>query len=77
MNDDFFDLGGDSLAAVRIAEEIRNLMGVEVGLSQFLQAPTVAELALAVTEAQLLLLEPAALERLLADAEEGVEGARA
>jgi len=77
VNDDFFDLGGDSLAAVRIAEEIRNLMGVEVGLSQFLQAPTVAELALAVTEAQLLLLEPAALERLLADAEEGVEGARA
>jgi len=71
VNDDFFDLGGDSLAAVRIAEEIRDLMGVEIGLSQFLQAPTVAELAAAITEARLLQLDSGQLERLLAEAEEG------
>jgi len=73
INDDFFDLGGDSLAAVRIAEVIRDLMGVEIGLSQFLQAPTVAELAAAITEARLLQLEPSQLERLLAEVEEDAE----
>ncbi len=41
----FFALGGDSLVATRMVEELRRRFGAEVPLREFFAGPTVAELA--------------------------------
>jgi phthiocerol/phenolphthiocerol synthesis type-I polyketide synthase E len=43
-DDNFFDLGGDSLIAVRLAEVIRRVFGVKIPVRAILLAPTVSEL---------------------------------
>jgi thioesterase domain-containing protein/acyl carrier protein len=45
LDDDFFDLGGDSLGVVELVAAIQERFGVEVVASTILDAPTVAELA--------------------------------
>lgn len=45
LEDDFFDLGGDSLTAIRLANGIRRDLGVEVGIHQIFETPGVAALA--------------------------------
>lgn len=42
---DFFELGGDSLAAVEVITTLAEEMALEVSLSDFFEAPTPAELA--------------------------------
>lgn len=42
VNDDFFDLGGDSLLAVRVFERTQKLTGVNLPLASLLTAPTIA-----------------------------------
>ncbi len=69
VTDDFFDLGGNSIGALRIAAEVLARWGVEIALSQFLGAPTIADLALTIVERRLRGLEPDTLVRLLAEAE--------
>ena len=49
-NDDFFALGGDSLAALRVTARVRERLGVELPLRRFLDAPTIAGVAAAVLE---------------------------
>ncbi|MEI9992981.1 MAG: non-ribosomal peptide synthetase [Rhizomicrobium sp.] len=73
VNQDFFDLGGNSLTALRIIDAIREAMGVEISLSDFLAHPTIVQLSLVITERRLIAMAPDAAERLLA----GVERARA
>jgi yersiniabactin nonribosomal peptide synthetase len=41
----FFALGGDSLVATRLVEEVRRRFGVETSLREFYRAPTVEQLA--------------------------------
>jgi acyl-CoA synthetase (AMP-forming)/AMP-acid ligase II/pimeloyl-ACP methyl ester carboxylesterase len=41
-DEDFFDLGGDSMAAIQLALEIEQLTGREISISQFYENPTVA-----------------------------------
>jgi non-ribosomal peptide synthetase component F/acyl carrier protein len=48
VTDDFFDLDGDSLHAIRVIARIREIWGVGIRARSFFESPTVAALAAAV-----------------------------
>jgi acetoacetyl-CoA synthetase len=68
-DDNFFDVGGTSLAAVRLLEAIHEHMGVDLPLSILLDAPTTAAMAHAIEEqgaarpSSLVLLRPGTEQR--------------
>jgi acyl transferase domain-containing protein/acyl carrier protein len=45
INDDFFELGGDSLKALTINTMVEKHLGVDVSLAEFFNAPTIGDLA--------------------------------
>ncbi len=51
VHDNFFSIGGHSLAAMRAVVEMRKLTGAALSLSRFFEIATIAELALELTEA--------------------------
>jgi thioesterase domain-containing protein/acyl carrier protein len=50
LHDNFFDLGGDSLLAVQLVAHIDLVFGKNLPLATFLQAPTIEELAKAISD---------------------------
>lgn len=51
INDNYFELGGDSLLATQLASQVRNVFEVELPLVELFRHPTLAEMATAIEEA--------------------------
>jgi acyl carrier protein len=56
--DDLFALGGDSIAAVRLAARVRDELGVDLSPRDVFAAATIADLAAAIVDRQLLAADP-------------------
>jgi acyl-coenzyme A synthetase/AMP-(fatty) acid ligase/acyl carrier protein len=69
IHDNFFDLGGHSLAAMRIASEAIKRFRSEISLQSLFQSPTIAEMAEMITRSQSKKLDEADLNRLLSELE--------
>jgi len=50
--DDFFELGGDSLLAIRLISHLREMFQVDLPLLDVLESPTASHMAFAISEAQ-------------------------
>jgi acyl transferase domain-containing protein/acyl carrier protein len=67
INDNFFELGGHSLLATQLNARLSSKLHVEMSLAALLQAPTIAELGIAVVAHQMEMADPALLEMMLAE----------
>jgi hypothetical protein len=45
IHDDFFASGGDSLLVTRVVRDVHDMTGIELEISRFFEAPTIAEVA--------------------------------
>jgi thioesterase domain-containing protein/acyl carrier protein len=52
IDDDLFDIGGDSLAGVRILSEVESIFGVDLELLDFFSAPSVSAIAKLIRQGQ-------------------------
>jgi acyl-coenzyme A synthetase/AMP-(fatty) acid ligase/acyl carrier protein len=69
VHDNFFDLGGHSLAAARVVSQVIKQFRLELPLQSLFKAPTVAEMAAVIDERQKNRLTEEELERILTELE--------
>ena len=69
IHDDFYDLGGHSLAATRVASRVLKTFQLELPLKSLFRSPTVAEMAVMITEHQGKKLDEKKLHRILTELE--------
>jgi amino acid adenylation domain-containing protein len=69
IHDNFFDLGGHSLAAMRVVSQVIKQFQLEIPLQSLFHSPTVAEMAAVITEHQGKQLGEKELERMLSEIE--------
>jgi thioesterase domain-containing protein/NAD(P)-dependent dehydrogenase (short-subunit alcohol dehydrogenase family)/acyl carrier protein len=62
LDDDFFDLGGQSLVAVRLFSKIRKTYNLDLGLSVLFEHRTIRELAKRIRPAEIPVSRPAAID---------------
>ena len=67
INDNFFDLGGDSLLATQVISRVINTFRVNVPLRSLFQAATVADMAVVIVHKQVEKAESKEIERLLTE----------
>ncbi|HEX8706907.1 MAG TPA: amino acid adenylation domain-containing protein [Pyrinomonadaceae bacterium] len=70
INDNFFELGGHSVTAVQVMARVLESFQVEIPLRRFFELPTVAELAVAIVEAEVARAGGEETARLLAELEQ-------
>ncbi|HYY99022.1 MAG TPA: phosphopantetheine-binding protein [Pyrinomonadaceae bacterium] len=63
--DDFFELGGDSVVATQLLTRVNEAFAIKLPLRDFFESPTVAGMALLVVQKQAEQADPEALARLL------------
>jgi acyl carrier protein len=69
INDSFFELGGHSLMATQVISRVINTFRVKVPLRSLFQAPTIADMALAIVQNQVEKAEGKDIELMLAELE--------
>jgi amino acid adenylation domain-containing protein len=69
IHDNFFDLGGHSLAATRVVSRVISQFQLEIALQSLFQSPTVAEMAAVITDHQGKQVGKAELDRMLRELE--------
>ena len=67
IDDDFLELGGDSLRAMQVVTRVQAACGVEVPVRALFEAPSVARMALAIVQHQAAHLSPSDMEQLLGE----------
>ena len=67
IHDNFLELGGDSLLASQVISRVIGTFRVRLTLRSLFGSPTVAEMALVVTQNQAMQAKPEDIERLLAE----------
>lgn len=70
INDNFFQLGGDSILSIQIANRVREAFQIELSFLIFFQQPTIANMALSITQLQAENVDEDELSQLLSDLEE-------
>jgi len=68
VDDDFFEIGGHSMLALQVLARVQEICGVEVPVRDFIERPTIAGLALAVIERQIIEAGDEALAQALEEA---------
>jgi acyl carrier protein len=69
IHDNFFDLGGHSLAATRVVSQVMKQFQLEIPLQTLFQSPTVAEMASVIVKHQNRKLDKNELENILDELE--------
>jgi amino acid adenylation domain-containing protein len=69
IHDNFFDLGGHSLAAARVISRVINTFKVELPIKSLFESPTVADMAVVITENMAKKAGDEELARMLAELE--------
>lgn len=69
IHDNFFDLGGHSLLATRVVSRVIDHFQPELPIRSLFQSPTVAEIAVVITENQAKKLDETDLQRILSGLE--------
>ena len=67
--DPFLDLGGHSLLATQLLSRVIETFQIDLSLRTLLEAPTVAEMAVVITEHQAAQADPDTVARLLSEVE--------
>ena len=69
IHDNFLELGGNSLLAARVISRVINILQVEIPLRSLFESPTVADMAMVITQNQIKKANHKDIERMLAGLE--------
>jgi amino acid adenylation domain-containing protein len=69
IQDNFLELGGNSLLAAQVISRVISILQVEIPLRSLVESPTVADMAMVITQNQIKKAEQKDIERMLAELE--------